>query len=143
MKRVYNLDSASPATKNAKRLPYPGRYYAIIYDFDTRLIQPLTQDEEFCLVVKYKLLNAETFDLFDFVETYSLYKGNPRIEDFEAFLARYGYDLTSDDAVVGVTAEVDVVNEYIGGYMHPVISFRRWGIDKALQAYGDETRPIY
>ena len=132
MKKVYDMESMIPSVKNIKRLPYPGRYFAMICDVETRMIEPLVENEELCLIVTYKLINAETKDLFDFVETYGLYHANPRSADFNAFLTQHGCDLTSDDDIVGITADVDIVNEYIGGFMHPVISYRRYGIDKTL-----------
>ena len=143
MKRIYDVGSKTPTVKNVTPLPYPGRYIAMICDVATRMIEPLAENEELCLVVTYKLINVKTKELFDFVETYGLYHANSRSADFKAFLTQYSCDLLSDDDIVGITADVDIVNEYIGGFMHPVISYRRWGIDKALQSYGDEKRSIY
>ena len=143
MKKVYDMESMIPSVKNIKRLPYPGRYLAMICDVETRMIEPLAESEELCLVVTYKLINVETKELFDFVETYGLYHANSRSADFKAFLTQYSCDLLSDDDIVGITADVEIVNEYIGGFMHPVISYCNWGLNQALQAYGDETRPIY
>ena len=133
MKKIYNMDSMTPAVRNTRRLPYPGRYHAMVSDVQTRLIEPLASKEEFCLIVAYKLIHAETGESFDFTETYSVYAGNPRTKDFEAFLARYDRDFTSDDDIIGITADVDIVNECIGGFMHPVISYRPWGVAQAVQ----------
>ena len=143
MQRIYDVDLKCPSVKNVTHLPYAGRYHAMISDVQTRLIEPLAPKEELCLIVNYKLIHTETGDFFDFVESYGIYNCNPRTSDFEAFLAQYGCDLTSDDDIVGIMVDVDIVNEYIGGFMHPVISYRRCGIDKAIQAYGDETQSIY
>ena len=131
MKKIYNLESTIPVVKNAEHLPTPGRYSAIISDVETRMIEPLAENEELCLIVGYKLVNLETKEKFDFVETYGLYHQNPRSVNFEAFLNRCGCDLTSDDDIIGITADVEVVNEYIGGYIHPIISYRQYGINRA------------
>ena len=143
MKKIYDLESTTPTAKSIVTLPYPGRYTAMICNVETRMIEPLVENEELCLVVTYMLINSETKELFDLVETYGLYHANPRSIDFKAFLDQHGFDLLSDDDIIGITADVEIVNEYIGGFMHPVISYRRWGIDKALQSYGDEKRSIY
>ena len=132
MQIVCNKKNNLPIIKKAKNLPCPGVYRAIISGIQTRAINPLTQNEEFCLIVEYKLMNIKTHDFLDFTETYSVYKGNPRIADFEAFLSYHGCDLTSDDDIIGITADVEVVNEYIGGYIHPIISYRQYGVDRTL-----------
>ena len=142
MERIYDVGSGIPSIKNVKHLPYPGRYHAMIYDVCTRVIEPLNE-ENFCMIVSYKLVHATTGDLFDFVETYNTSDTNTRVSDFVAFIESQGGSTKDDYNIVGIMADVDIVNEYIGGFMHPVISYRRYGIDKALQAYGDETRSIY
>ena len=142
MKKVFDVGSRTPVIKNVSRLPYPGKYRAMICGVETRVIQPLEEAEEFCLIVSYKLINSETKEFFDFVETFSIYKGNPRTEDFNAFLAQYGLDTTCDDDIIGITADVYVTNEYIGGYMHPVILYRPWGISQAFQGCSDDELPF-
>ncbi len=142
MKKIFDVGSQTPVIKNVNRLPYPGIYHAMICGVETRVVEPLEEAEEFCLIVRYKLINSETKEFFDFVETFSTYKGNPRIEDFNAFLGQYGLDTTCDDDIVGITADVYVTNEYIGGYMHPVISYRPWGVAQAVQGLADESLPF-
>ena len=142
MKRIIDAGSGIPSIKNVKHLPYPGRYHALIYDVCTRVIEPLNE-EKFCMVVSYKLVHETTGDLFDFVEIYNTSDTNTRVSDFVAFVENQCGSAIDDHNIVGIMADVDIVNEYIGGFMHPVISYRRYGIDKAVQAYGDETRSIY
>ena len=142
IKRIYDFESGVPSVKNVKRLPYPGRYHATIYDVCTRIIEPFGK-EEFCLIVSYILVHTKTGDKFDFVETYDLYNGNSRIADFEAFLNNKGFSTMSDDDIIGVFADVDVVNECIGGFIHPVISYRRYGLEQALQSCGEGTHSVY
>lgn len=142
MKRIFNFGSITPVIKHAKRMPYPGCYFMMIIDAVTRAIRPVDPEQEHCLIVSCKLVNADTFETFEFEETFSVYKGNPRTEDFLAFLECHGCDLMSDFDMVGLTAVVEVTNEYLGGYVHPTISFRPWALSRAIQGYADETRPI-
>ena len=142
MKRILDVGSRTPVIKNVSRLPYPGRYHAMICGVETRIIKPLEEAEEFCLIVSYKLINSKTKEFFDFVETFNVYKGNPRVEDFNAFLAQHGFDTTCDDDIVGICADVEITNDYIGGFMHPVISYRPWGVAQAVQGLADETLPF-
>lgn len=142
MKKLFNLGSLSPVIKNARRLPYPGTYRMVIADVETRAIKPVCPEQIHCLVVSFMLINVDTYESFDFVETYGVYKGNPRTEDFLAFLEYHGCDFLSDLDIVGLTAVVEVSNEYLGGYMHPTISFRPWALSRAIQGYYDETRSL-
>ena len=142
MKRILNSGSITPVIKNAKRMPYPGSYFMMILDAVTRAIRPVYPEQEHCLIVRFKLVNVDTFETFEFEETFSVYKGNPRTEDFLAFLECHGCDLMSDLDMVGLTGVVEVTSECLGGYMHPMISFRPWALSRAIQGYYDETRSI-
>lgn len=142
MKIVISQNGYSPIITESDRLPVPGSYYALITDVTTHLIEPFYEEQETCLVVTYKLVNTTTLDVFEFEESYYPYKGNPRTEDFLAFLKAHGYDFTSDEDIVGLRATLDVVYEVLGGCVHPMISFRSWGISQALQGIPDEALPF-
>ena len=142
MKIVINRNGYSPIVKAHDNLPTPGTYYALITDFTMHLIEPFYEEQETCLVVAYRLVNTETLEVFDFEESYYPYKDSPRAEDFVAFLKSYGHDFTSDDDVVGLRATLEVVYEVLGGCVHPMLSFRPWGISQALQGISDEALPF-
>jgi hypothetical protein len=142
MKIVLSKDGYSSIVKMTDNLPVPGRYYILITDAVTHLIEPFYEEQETCLVVSYKLANTETLEVFEFEESYYPYTDNPRTKDFLAFLNMHGYDFLSDDEIVGIKATVDIVYEVLGGCVHPMLSFRPWGISQALQGISDETLPF-
>ena len=142
MKIVLNQNGYSPIVTETDRLPVPGSYYALITDTVTHLIDPFYEEQETCLVVEYRLVNTETLDVFEFEESYYPYNDNPRTEDFLAFLKTHGCDFTSDDEIIGIKATVNVVYEVLGGCVHPMISFRPWGVSQALIGMPDEALPF-
>ena len=125
MKKLLDSFGNSPVIEEVTALPTTGKYHAIINGCETREICPLDEEYETCLVVHYKLIKPDTLDVYDFIETYFPYKGNARTDDFLAFLQQNGYDFLSNDEIVGIKATVDVTYEFLGGYVHPIISFRR------------------
>ena len=142
MKRLFNFGSLSPVLRNTKHMPHPGWYKMLIADVETRAIKAVYPEQFHCLVVLFQLTNVDTGEAFDFSETYSVYKGSPKTQDFLAFLEYHGCDLLSDHDMVGLTGVVEVTNEYLGGYVHPTISFRPWALSRAIQGYADETRSL-
>lgn len=142
MIRINDAEDYSAIVKEDGHLPTQGVYQAMITGVQTREIAPIDESIEFCVVVNFKLVDESTFEVYDFVETFLPYKSNPRVEDFSAFLNHFGYDLLSDDEMIGVKATVEVVYTSLGGYVHPEISFRPWGLAQAIQNCTDETLPF-
>ena len=135
-------DSKVPVLEDPTKLPVPGVYYAKITDAETKVIDAVSESRDTCLVVRYKLVHAETLAVFDFCETYYPYKGNARTDDFLDFLYSKGYDFASDDEIIGLRATVDVVWEFLGGYAHPAISYRPWRFSQVAQGCADEDLPF-
>ena len=142
MRIVLSRNGYSTIVKQPDKLPFPGRYYALITDVVTHLIEPFYEQEETCLIVTFRLVHTETLEVFEFEESFYPYMNNPRAEDFLAFLRSRGYDFASDDKIIGLRATVNVVYEVLGGMAHPIISFRAWGIAQAIQGCSDEELPF-
>lgn len=143
MKKILNDFSFSPIIEEVPSLPVPGRYHSLITDFETKLVAPCFDDQDMCIMVRYLLINVSTFDVYDFTETYFPYKGNPRTDDFIAFLEYHGYDLASDNEIIGLKSTIEIVHEFIGGYFHPIISYRPWGRPKCYPENPDQDIPFY
>ena len=138
MEKLLNNRIYTPIIEDEYLLPRQGKYHARITDVETREILPLGDEIEFCVIVKFRLVDVDTYDVYDFVETFLPYN-NSRTEDFLAFLNCHGYDFTSDDEIVGLKDIVEVVYTAIGGYVHPEISFRPWGLAQAAPNCTEET----
>lgn len=138
MKKIICPFENTPVIEDITSLPVPGSYYAVITDCETKVIEPSYKDQDTCLVVHYRLIQTDTLEIYDFTETFYPYKSNARTDDFLTFLKCHGYDFTSDDEIIGLRATVEVIYEFVGGYMHPVISYRSWGLSHALEHYSNE-----
>lgn len=141
MIRILDPFSYAPIIEKADKLPVPGNYDFIIIDSATREVEPFLHSEDFCKVVTYKLLNKDTFDTYVFEESYYPFK-NPRTEDFSAFLESYDYTFSEDDGIIGLRGHAEIFYDVLGGFAHPMLSFRPWSISKALQGYPEDLLPF-
>ena len=108
----------SPMEKN---LPIIGEYYSEITDVVTEVVGDLNDAEDFCLVVEYHLRHIYSDREFDFKETFTLLKSNPRINAFATYLREHGLDTTMDADLIGVREKIKITYEYLGGFAYPII----------------------
>ena len=141
MLRILDNFSYSPIIEKADVLPAPGIYDFLITDSATRVVEPFLNDEEFCKVVTYKLVNKDTLDTYIFEESYYPFN-NPRTEDFMAFLESHDHIFSEDDGIIGLRGTVEIFYDVLGGFAHPVISFRPWSISKAFEGCPEELLPF-
>ena len=141
MLRILDNFSYSPIIEKADVLPVPGIYDFLITDSATIVVEPFLNDEEFCKVVTYKLVNKDTLDDYVLEESYYPFN-NPRTEDFIAFLGSHNHIFSEDDGIIGLRGTVEIFYDVFGGFAHPVISFRPWSISKELQECSEDLLPI-
>ena len=137
MIKVYDRFTGDPIIAETTPYPTPGLYYSIIEDAYTAIISPFYKaTEDSCFVVKYKLINAETLEKSEFVETYYTYKSDPRGDKFFSYLHKhFPVPYGEDEAIIGLREKLEISWDILGGYAYPVIA-RRWFIDLP-QAYKD------
>ena len=123
MKKLIRTFPETPVMKEATSLPTPGTYYAVVLDASTQVIDPLYKGQDTCFVVKWRLVNVDSLQSYELTETYNPYIGNPRTESLQVFLKSRGLETASDEELNGLRTTVEVVNEYLGGFAFPIVSF--------------------
>ena len=123
MKKLICSFPETPVVEGTHVLPTPGTYYAIIIDAETQVIEPLYKGQDTCFVLKWRLVNIDSLQQYELTETYTPYAGNPRTESLQIFLKSRGLDTASDEELIGLRTTIEVVNEYLGGFAYPIVSF--------------------
>lgn len=119
---LLNVGTLEPVVSPmAKNLPIIGEYYSEITDVVTEVVGGLNDAEDFCLVIGYHLRHIYTDCEFDFKETFTLLKSNPRINTFDMYLKEHGLDTTMDADLIGVREKIKITYEYLGGFAYPII----------------------
>lgn len=113
----------SPIVAN---LPPVGNYLSKIVEVQTEVVFSFDNTEDFCLTISYRLSSLITDEQYDFTETYCLRKSNPRINEFDSYLNRHGFDTTMDDDLIGIHEQVEITHEFLGGFAYPMICKRRF-----------------
>ena len=125
MKILMDYYEPTAVVEEVHPLPVPGKYMARINNAEMRVIEPYYKDQDTCIIVEFQLINVDTFESFTLIETYYPFKGNPRTDDFFEFVRRNIPDFENYDELIGIRANVEVMYEFLGGFIHPIISFRR------------------
>ena len=119
---LLNVGTLEPVVSPmAKNLPIIGEYYSEITDVVTETVGDLNDAEDFCLVIEYHMRHIYSDREFDFKETYTLLKTNPRINEFDMYLKEHGLDTTMDSELIGIREKIKITYEYLGGFAYPLI----------------------
>lgn len=125
MKQIFDLFKQPLVAPNSI-VPPIGKYISIIRNFNT-IITFINEIQESILVVEYLLLNTSNCETFTFSETYSL-SNNPRTEKLYAYLYEHvdAEKVFLETELNGMVEEVTLDYDYLGGYVHPIISERKF-----------------
>jgi hypothetical protein len=132
---VLDRFTGDPIVQESPKLPTPGIYYSVIEDAYTAVINPFYKEEEdSCFVVKYKLVNVNTLEDYEFTETYYPYGSDPRGNKFFSYISKHcTVPYGEDEAVIGLREKLELNWDVLGGFAYPIVS-RRWFLELP-QAY--------
>lgn len=127
MINVFDAYTGNPLVASTHPLPTPSMYYSVITDARMAVIVPFyAKDYDTCFVVKYRLINVESFEEITFTETYFPYLSNPRSDQFFSYLHKcFPVQYGEGEAIIGTQEKVQINWDVLGGFAYPVIS-QRW-----------------
>ena len=104
--------------------PEPGEYLSMVENAYVTLIEPFYEDNGFCFVIAYRLVNIETLECSHFTETYGMHKGNPRSEYFFKYLEKNLPSYEQYEDLIGMREQLKITWEVVGGYAYPIVTER-------------------
>ena len=120
MKQLLDYCTGKPIIDLTEELPPLGEYYSKIIDCEYIPLDKVLG----CIVLKYKLVNTVSLDVYNFSEAYYCGSSTPKTDALYDYLKHNGIVYELEEQLIGMREKVTITLDYLGGMEHPIVGKR-------------------